>query len=119
MVAQALRFIQFGWNAANLAPRPSNNPSVNGAALTIPFTGPALVAGATTPSQWSATVNGAAVGVTSATASAASVAVVLATPVVNGQTVRIRYAGGGAAPLKEVGGNLTPPFNLQVNNATP
>jgi hypothetical protein len=47
------------------------------------------------------------------------VAVVLAAPVVNGQTVRIRYAGGGAAPLKEVGGALTPPFNLPVNNATP
>lgn len=119
MVAQALRFIQFGWNAANLAPRLGGNPTVNGATALLPFTGPSLVAGVTTLSQWSATVNGVAATIVSATAAAAQVTVVLTTPVVNGQTVRIRYVGGGAAPLKEVGGALTPAFNVQVQNNTP
>ncbi len=119
MVAQALRFKQFGWDVAALAPKPGLNPTVNGAALTIPFSGPSLVAGATTVSQWSATVNGANAPITSATASAASVAVVLTTPVTNGQTVRVRYVGGGAAPLKDASNNLVPAFNIPVNNITP
>ena len=119
MVAQALRFIQFGWNAANLAPKPSSNPTVNGANCLIPFSGAALVAGATTLSQWSATVNGVNAPLTSATAAAALVTVVFTTPVVNGQTVRVRYVGGGAAPLKDASGNLVPAFNTQVQNNTP
>jgi hypothetical protein len=119
VVAQALRFIQFGWNAANLAPKPGGNPGVNGASLTIPFSGPSLVAGALTLAQWSATVNGVNAPLTSATAAAALVTVVLTTPVVNGQTVRVRYVSGGAAPLKEAGGNLVPSFNLPVINNTP
>lgn len=119
MVAQALRFLQFGWNAANLAPRPSSNPTVNGATLLIPFTGPSLVAGALTLANWTATKDGVNAPLTSATAAAAQVTVVVTTPIVAGQVVRIRYVAGGAAPLKEVGNNATPSFNLPVNNITP
>jgi hypothetical protein len=119
VVAQALRFIQFGWAALAAAPRPSSNPTVNGATLLIPFAGTSLVAGATTLSQWSATKNGVNAPLTSATAAAAQVTVVVTTPIVAGEVVRIRYVAGGAAPLKDASNNLTPSFNLPVSNITP
>ncbi len=119
MVAQALRFKQFGWDVAALAPKPGGNPAVNGANITLPFSGPSLVAGALTLAQWSATVNGVNAPLTSATAAAALVTVVLTTPAVAGQTVRVRYVSGGAAPLKDASNNLVPSFNTQVQNNTP
>jgi hypothetical protein len=119
VVAQALRFVQFGWNAANAAPKPGSNPGVNGANITIPFSGPSLVAGALTLAQWSATVNGVNAPLTSATAAAALVTVVLTTPATAGQVVRVRYVAGGAAPLKDASNNLVPSFNTQVINNTP
>lgn len=119
MVAQALRFKQFGWDVAALAPKPGGNPTINGANCLIPFSGPSLVAGALTLAQWSATVNGVNAPLTSATAAAAQVTVVLTTPVTNGQVVRVRYVAGGAAPLKDASNNLVPSFNTQVQNNTP
>jgi acyl dehydratase len=119
VVAQALRFKQFGWDVAALAPKPALNGGVNGANITIPFSGPALVAGALTLAQWSATVNGVNAPLTSATAAAALVTVVLTTPATAGQTVRVRYVSGGAAPLKDASNNLVPSFNMAVQNNTP
>jgi hypothetical protein len=109
VVAQALRFKQFGWDVAALAPKPGLNGGVNGANLTIPFSGPSLVAGALTLAQWSATKDGVNAPLTSATAAAALVTVVLTTPAV----------AGGAAPLKDASNNLVPSFNMAVQNNTP
>lgn len=116
MVAQALRFKQFGW----LAPRVGqHNATVNGTAVTIPFSQGTLVAGAVTPSQFTCTVAGVSRGVSSATVAGANLGLVLASAVTAGQVVKVAYAGGGAAPLKNAAGDLVAPFSVTPTNTTP
>jgi uncharacterized repeat protein (TIGR02059 family) len=111
-----LRFKQFGWLA------PAVNPygaTVNGTSLVIPLAGDAPVAGVVTPSQFVCTVAGAGRGVSSATVAGQNCTLVLASAVTNGQAVKVQYVGGGAAPLKDAAGDLTPPFVVDVKNNTP
>lgn len=116
MPAAALRFKQFGW----LAPRVGQFAAiVNGTAVTIPFTQGTLVAGAVTASQFAVTVNGTARGVSSATVAGANLGLVLASAVTAGQVVKVSYAGGGAAPLKNAAGELVAPFAVTPTNTTP
>jgi uncharacterized repeat protein (TIGR02059 family) len=117
MPAQALRFKQFGWNAPKVNPV---GAGVTGAALTIPFTQDALVAGAVTPTQFTVTVAGAGRAVNAASVAGAILTLTLASAVTAGQAVKVVYAGGGAAPLKDAAGDLVPPFTIDsVQNNTP
>jgi uncharacterized repeat protein (TIGR02059 family) len=116
MVAQALRFRLYGW----LAPQVSaNQATVNGTSLVIPLTQGVPAAGAVTANQFTVTVNGVARGVSTATVAGQNCTLVLASAVTNGQTVKVSYAGGGAVPLKNAAGDLTPPFAISVTNNTP
>lgn len=116
MPAQALRHKAFGWNA----PRTNiYGATVNGTALVIPFVGDALVAGAVTIAQFTCLVNGVSRTISAAVAAAASVTLTLASAVTNGQTVTVSYVQGGAAPLKDAAGDLTPSFSMTVKNNTP
>jgi hypothetical protein len=118
MVAQALRFKQFGWYAPRVSP---NAATVNGTAVVVPVIGGAgaPVAGAVTPSQFSCLVDGVARGVSAATVAGQNCNITLASAVTNGQKVTVTYVGGGASPLKDAAGNLTPPFTVSVTNNTP
>jgi uncharacterized repeat protein (TIGR02059 family) len=115
MVAQALRFKLFGW----YSPKVSNfGATVVGAALVVPITGGVPVAGAVTPSQFTCLVNGASRAVSAATVVGQNCNLTLASAVTTGQTVTVSYSGGGAAPLKDAAGNLTPAFTVAVQNNT-
>ena len=116
MVAQALRFKQFGWSAPQVSRYAA---TVNGTSLVIPITGGTPVAGAVTNTQFVCTVNGVARGVTAATVAGQNCTLTLASAVTAGQTVVVSYTGGGAAPLKNAAGDLTPPFTVAVTNSTP
>jgi uncharacterized repeat protein (TIGR02059 family) len=116
MVAQALRFRLFGWLAPQVA---RFSATVNGTSLVIPLTQGVPLAGAVTASQFTVTVNGVTRGVSTATVAGQNCTLVLASAVTNGQTVKVSYAGGGAAPLKNTAGDLTPPFAIDVTNTTP
>jgi uncharacterized repeat protein (TIGR02059 family) len=116
MVAQALRFRLFGWLAPQVA---SNSATVNGVSLVIPLTQGTPLAGAVTPSQFTVLVNGVSRGVSAATVAGQNCTLTLASAVTNGQAVKASYAGGGAAPLKNAAGELTPPFSINVTNNTP
>lgn len=115
MVAQALRFKLFGW----LSPRVSEfAATVVGTAMVVPITGGTPVVGAVTASQFTCLVNGASRGISAATVAGQNCNITLASAVTTGQTVTLSYAGGGAAPLKDAAGNLTPPFTITVKNNT-
>lgn len=116
MVAQALRFKQFGW----LAPRVSEfGATVNGTAMVVPLVGDTPVAGAVTIASFACTVDGVARGISVATVSGANLNITLASAVTAGQVVRLSYSGSGAAPLKDAAGDLTPAFTVNVKNNTP
>lgn len=116
MVAQALRFKQFGW----LAPKVSDfGATVNGTAMVVPFVGDVPVAGAVTIASFTCLVNGVNRGISVATVAGANLNITLASAVTNGQTVKLSYTGTGAAPLKDAAGDLTPAFAIDVRNTTP
>ncbi len=116
MVAQALRFKQFGW----LSPKVSDfAATVNGTAMVVPITGGVPVAGAVTIASFACTVDGVARGISVAAVSGQNLNITLASAVTAGQVVRLSYNGGGAAPLKDAAGNLTPAFTVSVKNNTP
>jgi len=112
----ALRFKQFGW----LSPQVSRfAATVNGTAMVVPITGGVPVAGAVTIAAFACLVNGVSRGISVATVVGQNLTITLASAVTNGQTVTLSYNGGGAAPLKDAAGNITPPFTIEVKNNTP
>ena len=118
MVAQALRFKQFGW----LAPRPSRYAAtVNGTALNLPIVDGTPTAGVLTPGPFNVLVDGVNRAITSATVTGQNLAIVLTAAVTAGQKVVLNYQGdiGQGAPLKNAAGDMTPPFNVAVTNNTP
>jgi uncharacterized repeat protein (TIGR02059 family) len=121
VVAQALRFKQFGWNAPRVNPF---GAGVNGAALTIPFSPASTgqdppIPGAVTPAQFTVLVNGVSRAVNAANVAGVVLTLTLAAAVTNGQTVTVQYVGGGANPLKDAQGDLVAPFSMSVKNNTP
>jgi uncharacterized repeat protein (TIGR02059 family) len=117
VVAQALRYAQFGW----YAPRAGiYGAACNGTTLTIPFSQAALSpVGALTAAQWAVTADGVSKTVSAAAVTNAALVTLTIAAVTNGQAVRVSYTKGGAAPLKDAAGNLTPSFSTDVKNNTP
>ena len=116
MVAQALRFKQFGWSAPRVS---AFGATVNGTAMVVPFTQDTPVAGAVTIASLTCLVNGVTRGITVATVAGANLNITLASAVTAGQTVRLSYSGSGAAPLQDAAGDLVPAFSIDVRNTTP
>ena len=114
MPASALRHKAFGW----AGPQPARySATVSGTSFVIPITGGVPVAGAVTPTQFTCTVAGVARGVTGATVAGQNCTLTLASAATAGQLVVVTYAGGGAAPLKNAAGDLTPPFTVSATHA--
>ncbi len=114
MPASALRHVQFGWKAPQVA---RYSATVSGTSFVVPLTGGTPVAGAVTPTQFTCTVAGVARGVTAASVTGQNLTLTLASAATAGQLVVVSYAGGGAAPLKDAAGNLTPPFTVSATHA--
>ncbi len=97
--------------------------NVNGDALTLTFGEPLDGSSVPAPSAFSATVDGAARGISDVSMSGSSVTLTLASAVVSGETVTVGYAvptGANARPLRDAAENAAAGFsNRAVTNTTP
>ena len=97
--------------------------NVNGDALTLTFGEPLDGGSVPAPSAFSATVDGAARGVSDVSMSGNSVTLTLASAVVSGETVTVGYTvptGANGRPLRDAAENAVAGFsNRAVTNATP
>ena len=97
--------------------------NVDGDALTLTFGEPLDGSSVPAPSAFSATVDGAARGISDVSMSGSSVTLTLASAVVSGETVTVGYAvptGASASPLQDAAGNPVVSFSGEaVTNDTP
>lgn len=116
MASNVVRRAWFGWLNPN-APAQSGARTASASSVALTFDSTILPASPTV-SQFTATVNAVARGVTNAACAGSVLTLTLASAVSAGQAVIVTYKPGSPAPLRDAGNDLVSAFTTPSITAT-